>query len=103
MTKPNDAQAAPVHPPVVMPRVTERVVTCAAMMYEARSALRRMFATDYDEKIDPLRDLLRRVSSAERPTITVLIELLGELDKCGANGVEQMWWLAAAVDVIEAA
>lgn len=87
----------------VMPRVTERVVTCAATMYEARSALRRLFASEYEEKIEPLRDMLRRLSSAERPTMDVLIELLTELDRRGANGVEQMWWLAAAVDVIEAA
>ena len=80
--------------------MSERVVMCAAKLYDARSSLRGILGDEYDERVEPFRTIIRKLSE-NRPPIEVMIEMLKKLDRRGANGWDQMFVMAAAVDVTE--
>lgn len=82
------------------------VLEISMMIHDANKNLRSLFKENYDEKAEPIREVIRRFMKQENvSTLVALTKILQRLQaRFGEDSrettVNTLWFCAAAVDVI---
>lgn len=78
------------------------VSSLTGQLLAIRTSLKRELGAQYDEKIEPVRAVLREIAQ-DKPLVEILQQTIDRLLAREADNVELMTLIAAGLDVIEEA
>lgn len=79
--------------------MSEQAVDIAGKLYSARRSLKSLFPSEYQERIAPWQEVIRRVMADKGLSeLKALIDILGNMQ---GHEISQLWVMAAVVEMLE--
>lgn len=79
----------------------EKEVKMAAKLYECRDTAKAFFREEYQEKLKPYLHILEQVMAANKLDVIPALLKISEAQHYQENGMAQMMYMAAVVELIE--
>ena len=76
-------------------------VQMAVKLYECRDTAKRFFREEYAEKLKPYTQLIQAVMKANKLDVIPALLKISETETYNDNGMTQMLFMAATVELIE--
>lgn len=79
----------------------EREIKIAAMLYECRDTAKRLFKKDFITKVEPYVNSIKKVMNEAKVDCLKAVLIISKMESFQNDGMIQMMFFAAAVEIIE--
>lgn len=79
----------------------EKQIKIAAKLYRCRDTAKRFFKDNFYERIEPHTHIIKEVMKSNQVDVLPAILIISETNMYQDNGMTQMLFMAAAVEILE--